>query len=114
MFCKFCGHELSDGSAFCSACGKKLVDAPKSDTVKITFFRVSQMFVINPPININIDGQKMLSIANGETLVLEMDKGPHNVVFSQGFRKRVLDFTASEDKCYTIKWDRITGSLIVN
>lgn len=114
MFCKYCGHELSDDSAFCSACGKSLTAAPKSDTVKITFFRESQLYLINPPININIDGKKMLSIANGETLELDMDKGPHSVVFSQGFRKKTLDFTATEETCYTIKWDRMTGSIRVN
>lgn len=36
MYCKYCGNELADNSAFCNICGKKieeLINSPETQTV---------------------------------------------------------------------------------
>lgn len=118
MFCNYCGANNPDSSNFCSHCGKNISarnseatvsDAPTMYTVEI--FRESQMFLINPPINISIDGKKNLSVANGETLNLQLEEGHHDLVFSLSFRKRIVSVDLTQNIYIKLKWNRTTGAL---
>lgn len=120
MFCNYCGTKNPDDGSFCSKCGKSLVgritevssnNSTPMHTVEI--FRESQMFVINPPINISINGKKNLSIANGENVTLQLDDGHYEFVFSQSFRKKALSINLTQNIHINLKWNRITGSLEV-
>ena len=35
MFCKYCGKEMPDGSAFCNECGKPLNETPKEGSCQV-------------------------------------------------------------------------------
>lgn len=118
MFCNYCGANNPDNSNFCSHCGKRLSTQAPEITVSteasmhtVEIFRESQMFLINPPINISIDGKKNLSIANGETLNLQLEEGQHEFVFSLSFRKRTVSIGLVKDVHINLKWNRTTGAL---
>lgn len=121
MFCNNCGSQNPDGSKFCSNCGKTLLqqsaganeNASQMYTVEI--FRESQMFLLNPPINLSISGiseTKKLSIPNGETIIIQLLAGTYEFTFSQSMRKRILTIDLHDDIHIDVKWNRVTGSLI--
>lgn len=123
MFCNNCGAQNPDGSNFCSTCGKKLSTSgiSKNDTAGVQYtieiFRESQIFAINPPINLLIKGpagDKKLSIANGETVSVQLDAGEYELTFSQSIRKRIVNVNLDHDIHIDIKWDRLTGSIKAN
>lgn len=118
MFCNYCGTKNPDDGRFCSQCGKPLasVDSqcshPSSNPMHtIEIFRESQTFLINPPINISVDGKKHLSISNGETIKIELIEGNHELIFSQSMRKRSININLDCDTFIKLKWNRITGSI---
>lgn len=116
MFCKFCGANIDDNSRFCAQCGSKLdSDNQRSSapqTYRVTIFRESQFYVINPPVNILIDEKIRRSIENGGTLELDMEPGRHIFEFSQSLRKRTLQINVDHNIGITVKWNRFTGALI--
>ena len=123
MYCNKCGALNPDGSAFCSTCGAKLIPPsqynassihrqPQSSwTHTVTIYRESQLFLINPPMNILIDGHDHRSIGNGETLSLDLPAGPHSIQFYMGARRRDLDITLINDIVISVKWSRGTGAI---
>lgn len=120
MFCNNCGVQNPDGSNYCSNCGKKLFSknesAQPANTLQYTveIFRESQLFPINPPINLFIKGQtseKKLSIANGENVCIQLCCGEYEFVFSQSVRKRVVNVNLDHDIHIDVKWNRLTGAI---
>ena len=118
MFCSFCGSKNPDEGKYCFSCGKPLVTGASTEqnqiginTHKLTIFRVSQMFLMNPPINIQINGKLSQTIANGETLYLKLEEGLYNIEFSQSFRKRAVEINFTSDMQITVKWNRMTGAI---
>lgn len=72
------------------------------------------MFLLNPPINLSIVGgstAKKASIANGETLKLELPPAIYEFTFSQSMRKRTLTVDLQDDIHIDVKWNRITGAI---
>lgn len=121
MFCNYCGASNPDDGKFCSQCGKPLASmttpAPQSSVPPmhtIEIFRESQTFLINPPINISVNGKNNFSIANGGTAKIELTEGIYELVFSQSMRKRVLNIDLVHDIFIKLKWNRITGSIEAN
>lgn len=120
VFCNNCGSKNPDGSNFCSSCGQALTppsserskDSPQLYTVEI--FRQSQIFLLNPPINLYITGDslaKKLSIADGETVKIELPPDAYEFTFSQSMRKRTLTVDLQDDMHIDVKWNRITGAI---
>lgn len=123
LFCNHCGSKNPDGSNFCSNCGKALVSSfseQNEDTVRlhtVEIFRESQLFLLNPPINLSIVGSsttKKISIANGETAKLELPPAMYEFTFSQSMRKRTLSIDLQSDIHIDVKWNRITGAIEAN
>lgn len=120
MFCNHCGSRNPDGSNFCSNCGAALASIPfeesESDSPLYTveIFRESQMFVINPPVNLAITGTsitKKLSIANGEAVTLRLPPDTYEFYFSYSFRKRVLTVDLQHDIHIDMRWNKFSGAL---
>lgn len=119
MFCNFCGAQNPDGSNFCSKCGKVLntkINFTSDEPTKynLSIFRVSQTYVINPPINISIthnNHTEELSIANGQNISLSLEKGDYDFLFYQSFRKKAIHVYMDRDHSITVKWNRITGAI---
>ena len=75
------------------------------------------MFLINPPINLSIVGDsttKKISIANGETVRLELFPTTYEFTFSQSMRKRTLVVDLQKDIHIDVRWNRITGAIEAN
>jgi hypothetical protein len=115
MYCPFCGEQAPEESLFCCKCGKALNEksAPQ-DGCRVTIFRKSQMYVLNPPVNVCIDGERLLSVANGATEELELSKGNHTFDFSSSLRKKSLNLNIEKDTTIMLEWNRLTGSLVAN
>ncbi len=116
MFCNFCGTENPANSNFCLQCGERIsVSSAKSESAvqkyNVEIFRESQMFLLNPPINIAVDGVQNGSIANGETITLKLNSGEHNLIFSQSIRKKSIAVNLIKDIRIVVKWNRLTGGL---
>ena len=116
MFCNSCGHKNPDNSNFCSKCGQPLNCAedqatPGNQMYTVTIFRESQTYVINPPININIDDSEHYSVENGGNLKVDLAEGKHNILFYQSLRKKNVTLDLQSDTSITLKWNRITGAI---
>lgn len=121
MFCNYCGAPNPDDGKFCSQCGKPLSPMKSSEPQfsstpmhTIEIFRESQTFLINPPINVSVNGRNNFSVANGETRKIELAEGNYEFVFSQSMRKRIVNINLDRDIFIKLKWNRITGSIEVN
>lgn len=117
MFCRHCGVEISDDSSFCSKCGKSVSGNQNLDTVsvikhKVTLFRTSQTYLLNPPINISINGVADSSIENGGNKEFELDQGHYIFEFSASVRKAKIEVNLDRDVQITLSWNRLTGSLV--
>lgn len=114
MFCNHCGTQLPDHSAFCNACGQPVGGiAPTADnTHTLTITRESQVYLINPPIQITIDGTIRLSIDNGHIETVQLDEGAHQIEFVCSIRSKKIAVTMNEDKLVTIKFSRMTGAIV--
>ena len=120
MFCNQCGSELLPGAAFCARCGHPVeaapansAEAPQSLPCTVTFTREKQWFAVNPAVRIVVDDRDEYLIENGQTLRVSMAQGTHNIAFRCGIRNKVIDLTVQRDLALTLRWNRVTGSLIV-
>lgn len=121
MFCNQCGNELKPGTAFCPKCGHPVNAASSNGAAAgganqftVTFTRENQWFAINPAIKIVVDDRDEYHVDNGKSIRVPMAEGIHNVVFKCGIRNKVIDLTVQRDLELHLKWNRITGSLMVN
>ncbi len=120
MFCNHCGNEILPGASFCSKCGNPVNLAEDCSTstapivYTVTLSRENQWFAINPKVKIIVDDQNEYKIDNGEVLRIPMTLGKHSVVFQCGIRNKVIDLDVQQDLALHLKWNRITGSLMVN
>ena len=118
MFCSNCGTQLSDESLFCSKCGKPAKENgnifENSTKHKVTIFRESQMYLVNPPVNISINNKMNRSIENGGTMELELEEGQYKFEFSMSFRKKAIDLKVNKDIQLTVKWSKLTGALVID
>lgn len=123
MYCNKCGAQNPDNSNFCSACGAR-INTQQANTQKVSeelytleIFRESQMFLVNPPINISIESAfdtKTLSINNGQNIRFSMPPGAYKVTFFQGFRKHVISINLNKNIHIKLKWNRLTGAIESN
>lgn len=118
MFCNYCGTSNPDDSNFCSKCGKALnkqcstgSPATTEEIYTVEIFRVSQMYLLNPGINISVDGDERLSIDNGKSVKLRLPRGKHIIIFSALSRKKEIEINLDRDTLITLKWNRLTGAI---
>jgi len=112
-----CGAKIPDDSVFCSKCGKS-ISGNENEVVtceskyKVTLYRESQMYLLNPPINISVDGVMNSSIENGGTRLIELNEGSHTFEFSASMRKTKIDANLNSDMQITLSWNRLTGAIV--
>lgn len=112
MFCGQCGYENNNDSKFCSKCGKPIGQSPQDDTnYNVNIFRESQLYLVNPPMNVVIDGKQRMAIENGGTINIKLSEGKHTIMFSQALRKRSIDVDLNNDISIIVKFNRLTGSI---
>ena len=92
---EYCGCNYGDDSICCSSRGEtvSINGEPRGDLPKkyaLTISRASQAFLVNPPINVDVDGSAHFSIENGEDVTVTLPTGEHTIEFSQLFRKKKL------------------------
>ena len=119
MFCPKCGAQLVPGARFCPKCGQE-VGAPEqaaetagSQVYTVTFIREKQWFAINPAVKILVDERDEYRIDNGETIRVPITGGVHGVTFRCGVRNKVIQLEVAGDLSLDLRWNRLTGSLIV-
>jgi Predicted membrane protein len=119
VFCPKCGAELVPGARFCSKCGQEVgLAEPTAETAgvqtyTVTFTREKQWFAINPAVKIIVDERDEYRIDNGETIRVPMTGGVHGVTFRCGVRNKVIQLEVAGDLSLNLRWNRLTGSLIV-
>ena len=132
MFCNQCGNEIAPGAAFCNRCGSPVAafstdsaaaQAFSADPAQafgaaaqgftVTFEREKQWYAVNPAIKIIVDDRDEYRIDNGKTIRVPMAPGTHSVVFKCGIRNKVIELTVQQDLTLHLRWNRITGSLVV-
>lgn len=119
MFCNYCGAQNPDDSNFCSKCGRAFNKIPhpadnNPTKYKLNIFRISQLYLVNPPINISITHDNhtdQMSIENGQNLSLSLEKGEYQITFYQSFRKKHICVNMDQDRNITVKWNRLTGAI---
>ena len=121
MFCNQCGFKYSENSKYCPSCGvlvpnytsEQLCPSAKSDTIKLSLFRTSQIFLINPPMNATLNGEHF-SIANGERKDFILPIGSHELTLSMGIRTKTYDIDLDTNTTIIIKMNRITGCIEID
>lgn len=115
MVCNKCGYEISSNAQFCPKCGYKIErnNAIETDVYILTINRAKQWFAINPSVKIIVDEHTEYRIGNGKTISITIPAGVHTIGFFCGIRNKIVDINMSSDLTINIKWNRLTGSLVV-
>jgi hypothetical protein len=116
MICSVCGTRLPDDSDFCAICGTPLSEDARSrqqapKTYKLTISRENQFFVVNPAIEVKINGISAQPIENGGSYTLDLPEGRYRIEFAASIRKTSVDFEIHCDSILNLKWNRVTGGL---
>ena len=118
MYCNQCGKQISPNSCFCSFCGAKIPTGDSVDgtsepgAVTLTIDRASQVYLINPPIKVVIDGAVRLSVENGRVEQVQLKPGAHHVELSASMRKTVVDIDIQKDTVLMIGFNRLSGKIM--
>ncbi len=81
------------------------------DKIKITITRKKQRFVINPAIEIFVDDVKKAEVKNNNTVVIEVDKGKHNLSFRLSFRRTDINADFTQDTNVNLWFNRVSGEI---
>lgn len=105
-YCKKCGKELHDQAVICPSCKQAI-------TFNVVIKRESQFFLVNPSIKIDVDGQKLAEVKNGERISIELPSGMHKLHFYASMRKADCNINLNGDVYLLLGWNRFTGGLEV-
>jgi hypothetical protein len=123
MICNKCGKEIPNQSAFCTYCGSKVEKAEATEqntenmankTIKVVFQRKKKLMGCAISMKVNIDGNVVALLKNGEAREVEIPAGKHKVIletFGEVTQKE-LDFSAEYSKVYielVMKMGLVTG-----
>ena len=119
MYCQNCGNRIDDDALFCQKCGHATGNAPRAQAGSggkflLTVCRENQWFLINPPIDITVDGREKYAVQNGQQISIPLTPGGHTIQFSKSIRKTVIQVNMQQNLTVVIKWNRVTGEINVN
>jgi len=110
--CPECGKEISDKAMACPNCGMPLRREDKG-TYEVCIKREKQWFLINPPIKIQVDSLDKYELESGEKVIVPMTTGKHDILFSLGPRKTMVNIEVKDNMEVTVKSNRVSGELEV-
>lgn len=118
MFCIYCGAKVADNAIFCMNCGKNIRNVSRENREEnavliLKIVRAEQWYVINPPIQIIVDGGKKYFIENGSSINISIMEGRHKILFSCAMRKKSVDINIVKNTALYVKFNRITGGIQV-
>ena len=106
-YCAHCGKQVADNSEICMNCGCRV-----TEEYNVTFKRDSQWFLINPAVNIDINGQH-LSIKSGEIISVKLKADTYNCDIYGSLRRKKIQIDLNRDITIRIAWNRFSGALEV-
>lgn len=118
MYCNQCGKQIPDNSRFCSFCGAKIPagnavgGTSEPEVFTLTIDRASQVYLINPPVKVVIDGTVRLSVENGRSEQVQLKPGAHHIELSASMRKTTVDLDLQKDTVLMIGFNRLSGKLV--
>ncbi len=115
MFCYQCGKKIPDNSAFCSFCGAKILTEAEGsceEKISLTIDRSSQVYLVNPPVKVVIDGNIRLSVDNGKSEKVELSPGEHKVELAASFRTTTVNLNLQKDTVLAISFSRLSGKIV--
>ncbi len=92
MFCKYCGNQLDEDSAFCAKCGNKVgapatpeqpKEQPANTQRKLVIQRKKQFYGCGVKLDILIDGVKSAQISNGGEVTVPISAESHTLNINQ-------------------------------
>ncbi len=115
MFCRKCGSKITDDSVFCQKCGERVsgdgCEMRESVEYDLTVDRRSEVYLVNPPMKVVIDGIIRFSVENGQTESRRLSPGKHEVEFSSSVRRAKVNVDLKKDTVIEIGWNRLTGAI---
>lgn len=109
--CPECGNPVSSKATACPHCGCPTTSQDVSDKASLTITMATQRFLVSATVNINLDGQDIGVIGDGQSITVQVTHGHHTMVLSSSFRKRELSLNVDGDIRVDAKWNRITGGI---
>lgn len=79
----------------------------------VTVSRPNQFFVINPPIQVLVDGMPEITVKNGSECQFPVKTGLHMFTFRAMGKSKDFPWEIVKDFRVEVKWDRVTGALEV-
>ncbi|MBR2743843.1 MAG: zinc-ribbon domain-containing protein [Clostridia bacterium] len=129
MICKNCGKEIPDEAKFCKFCGEatsenetsannNVVAQNSNETVKVIFQRKKKMMGWAIPMRIDINGNRVASLKNGESYEIDLAPGKYKVVIDTvgEVNPTELEFTPENNKVYitlVMKMGLVTGRGVI-
>lgn len=105
ILCPECGGSVSDKAPNCIKCGY-----PLQNESKVIIYGYTQWFLINPKVEVIVNGQLAGDIGNYGTLEIPINESSL-IEFKCGFRKNEIRVEAGKITEIKITWNRVTGSL---
>ena len=129
MICKNCGKEIPDEAKFCKFCGEatnsdevssenSAVEQNSGKTVKVIFQRKKKMMGWAIPMRVDINGNRVASLKNGESYEIDLAPGKYNVVIDTvgEVNASELEFSPENSKVYitlVMKMGLVTGKGVI-
>ncbi len=104
--CPECGASVSDKAANCIKCGY-----PFSSNSRVIIYGYTQVFAINPSVEIRINGEFIGDLARDKVLEIPISENAR-IDFKCGLRKNYVMVDAGKITKVKITWNRITGQLV--
>jgi hypothetical protein len=104
--CTECGASISDKAKSCIQCG-----CPINADSKVMIYGYTQIFLINPKVEVTMNGKLMGYVQNGDLLEIPISE---NAVIDFKCHVRTSHVTVYAGRVTKIKitWNRLTGKMV--
>lgn len=104
--CPECGASISDKATNCIKCGY-----PLNNNSKVIIYGYTQVFAVNPSIEIHMNGNFVGDLAKDKVLEVPI-KEDTRIDFKCGLRKNHVNVDSGKVTKIKITWNRLTGQLV--